>query len=215
MLREDMKHNLNTCILPFWESMIDEKYGGYYGLLTYDLKLDKQADKGCILNSRILWFFSNVYLVTKQEHALTFAKHAYEFFKNHCYDHNCGSLEHGGGIFWSVTYDGQPADTTKHTYNQAFAVYALASYYDAAKDPEALDYAYKIFHIIENNCRLGTGYGESYTVDFKPNVNDKLSENNIIADKTMNTLLHICEAYTELLQSMNSGIRFTVRNFID
>lgn len=220
MLCEKMKHNLDTCILPFWESMIDKEYGGYYGLLDYDLTLDKQADKGCILNSRILWFFSNVYLETGDESVLPYAKQAYDFFKEFCYDQNHGDAEYGGGIYWSVTYDGKPADTIKHTYNQAFAIYALSSYYDATKDTEALDYAYKIFHVIENLCRLGSGYGESYTIDFIPNVNDKLSENNIIADKTMNTLLHICEAYTELYrvdhnEEVKERLTWTVREFLD
>ena len=220
MLRDKMKHNLDTCILPFWEGMTDKEHGGYYGLLDYDLKLDKMADKGCILNSRILWFFSNVYLSTKDESILPYARQAYDFFKDYCFDREHGDPEYGGGIYWSVTYDGKPADTIKHTYNQAFAIYALSSYYDATKDTEALDYAYKIFHVIENLCRLGSGYGESYTIDFVPNVNDKLSENNIIADKTMNTLLHICEAYTELYrvdhnEEVKERLTWTVREFLD
>ena len=192
MLREKVEQNLNNCILPFWKSMIDKEFGGYYGLMDFDLKLDKKAIKGCILNSRILWFFSNAYLTTKDASVLPYADHAYEFLKTYCLDRE------NGGIFWSMTYDGQVDDSTKHTYNQAFAIYALSSYYDATGKKEALDTAMDIFHIIESKCRLGDGYGDSYTIDFVPNVNDKLSENNVIADKTMNTLLHVCEAYTEL-----------------
>ena len=214
MLRDEMKANLNTCILPFWESMIDREHGGFYGLVDFDLALNKQASKGCILNSRILWFFSNVYLTTKDESVLPYADHAYQFFKDYCYD------KENGGIFWSMTYDGKPDDSIKHTYNQAFAIYALSSYYDATKKEEALKYAFDIFHVIEDKCRLGDGYGESYTCDFVPNVNDKLSENNIIADKTMNTLLHICEAYTELYRvSRDSAVKerlmWTVNEFYD
>lgn len=192
MLKENITKNLNNCILPFWKGMIDKEFGGYYGLLDFDLNLDKKAIKGGILNSRILWFFSNVYLTTKDESVLPYADHAFEFLKTYCLD------TEQGGIYWSLTYDGKPEDTTKHTYNQAFAVYALSSYYDATHNTEALDIAMNLYAIIETKCRLGEGYGESYTRDFVPNANDKLSENNVIADKTMNTLLHICEAYTEL-----------------
>lgn len=202
MLRELVKQNLNTCILPFWESMIDKEFGGYYGLLDFDLHLDKKAIKGCILNSRILWFFSNVYLTTRDISVLPYAEHAYEFLKAYCLD-----AEYGG-IYWSMTYDGVIDDATKHTYNQAFAIYALSSYYDASHNEEALKLAMDLFHVIETKCRLGDGYGESYTRDFVPNVNDKLSENNVIADKTMNTLLHVCEAYTELYRvSHNEEVR--------
>lgn len=192
MLYELVKENLNTCILPFWESVIDKEFGGYYGLLDFDLNLDKKAVKGCILNSRILWFFSNVYLTTKDTSVLPYAEHAYQFLKTYCLDSEYG------GIYWSMTYDGAIDDATKHTYNQAFAIYALASYYDASKNKEALELAMDLFDVIETKCRLGDGYGESYTRAFVPNSNDKLSENNVIADKTMNTLLHVCEAYTEL-----------------
>ena len=202
MLKERVTNNLNTCILPFWKGMIDKEYGGYYGLLDFDLKLDKKAIKGCILNSRILWFFSNVYLTTKDSSVLPYADHAYTFLKTYCLD------QEQGGIYWSMTYDGKIDDSTKHTYNQAFAIYALSSYYDASGNKEALELAMDIFHVIESKCRLGDGYGESYTKDFVPNVNDKLSENNVIADKTMNTLLHVCEAYTELYRvSKNEEVR--------
>ena len=67
-----------------------------------------------------------------EEHIKDAAKHAYKFFKDYCIDYEYG------GVYWSVTYDGRINDSTKHTYNQAFAIYALSSYYDAVKDKEAL-----------------------------------------------------------------------------
>ena len=103
-----------------------------------------------------------------------------------------------GGIYWSLQYDGTPKDTTKHTYNQAFAIYALSSYYDASKDEEALLLAKQLFKIGEETCKDEYGYLEAFTRDFQPESNEKLSENGVMAEKTMNTLLHVLEAYTEL-----------------
>ena len=103
-----------------------------------------------------------------------------------------------GGIYWSLNYDGTPKDTTKHTYNQAFCIYALSSYYEASGDAEALELAKKLFTLIETTCMDEVGYLEAFTRDFKPESNEKLSENGVLADKTMNTLLHVFEAYTEL-----------------
>lgn len=102
--------------------------------------------KGCILNSRILWFFSNAYLVLGEENLLRAAEHAWEFLKEFCVD------KKEGGVFWSVTYDGRPEDTTKHTYNQAFAIYALSSFYDASGDTRALVLAQKLYQLIETKC---------------------------------------------------------------
>lgn len=203
----ETKKELLYHIIPFWMSLRDERYGGYYGWLSYDLKLDKQAEKGCILNSRITWFFANAYTLYKNggitgeecqaagyspQRLLEEAKHGYAFLTEHCIDRE------NGGIYWSLNYDGTPLDTTKHTYNQAFCIYALSSYYEASGDKEALALALELFDMIEKRCTDEVGYLEAFTRDFRPESNEKLSENGVLADKTMNTLLHVFEAYTEL-----------------
>lgn len=192
VMRDEVKEELQKDIIPFWKNLRDDEKGGYYGWLSYDLVLDKKSEKGCILNSRITWFFSNAYTLLKDESLLEEAKHGYEFLIKHCVD------KEYGGIFWSLNYDGTPLDTTKHTYNQAFCIYALASYYEASKDREALELAFNLFRLIEEKCTDEVGYLEAFTRDFKPESNEKLSENGVLADKTMNTLLHVFEAYTEL-----------------
>ena len=191
-MREEIEKHLTEGIIPFWKGMRDDEFGGYYGFLDYDLNLDKKAEKGCILNSRITWFFSNAYTLLKDESLLDEAKHGYDFLKDHCLD------KEYGGIYWSLNYDGTPKDTTKHTYNQAFCIYALSSYYEASGDAQALELAKKLFTLIETTCMDEVGYLEAFTRDFKPESNEKLSENGVLADKTMNTLLHVFEAYTEL-----------------
>lgn len=186
------QEHLRTKLLPFWEKLKDEKNGGFYGYMDFDLKVDKEAVKGCILNSRILWFFANAAMVLNDPSLLAYADHAYRFMTEHCLD------QEYGGIYWSMNYDGSPADTTKHTYNQAFAVYALASYYDATGNKEALERAYALMDVIESKCTDEIGYLEAFDRTFAPVANDKLSENGVIAEKTMNTLLHVFEAYTEV-----------------
>ncbi len=191
-LGRETRTELMQRIVPFWKKLRDDEHGGYYGYMDFDLQVDKEYEKGCILNSRILWFFSNAYLTLKEKELLDEADHAYLFMKNYCKD------PENGGVFWSVTYDGKVADSTKHTYNQAFAIYALSSYYEASGKEEALEFARELFRIIESTCTDDYGYLESFTGDWKPEENDKLSENGLMADKTMNTLLHVLEAYTEL-----------------
>ncbi|MCM1267036.1 MAG: AGE family epimerase/isomerase [Bacteroidales bacterium] len=192
MMVEEVRQHLTDGIIPFWKKLRDEKYGGYYGYMDHDLKVDEKAVKGCILNSRITWFFANAYMTLKDESLLAEANHGYEFMTKYCVDHE------KGGVYWSVAYDGTPEDTTKHTYNQAFSIYALSSYYDASKDESALALAKELFHIIEERCMDEIGYKEAFDREFREIENDKLSENGVIADKTMNTLLHVFEAYTEL-----------------
>ena len=172
--------------------MRDDEFGGYYGYMDYDLNLDKKAVKGCILNSRILWFFSNAYTLLEDPSLLEEADHAFRFMKNYCID------QENGGVFWSMKYDGTVEESIKHTYNQAFAIYALSSYYEASKNPAALNMARSLYDVIENKCMDKEGYLEAFDEAFNLIDNDKLSENGVMADKTMNTLLHVLEAYTEL-----------------
>ncbi len=191
-MREEMRTHLTGKILPFWKGLKDDEYGGFYGYMGTDLKLDKKAVKGCILNSRILWFFANAYKTLKDESLVPYARHAYKFMTEHCMD------SENGGVFWSLKYDGSVEDDTKHIYNQAFAIYALSSYYDAMQDEEALKYAFSLFDIIETKGFDAYGYKEALSRCFLEVSNEKLSENGVMADRTMNTLLHVFEAYTEL-----------------
>ncbi len=198
MFETEMKNHLTGRLLPFWMGLRDKEYGGYYGYMDYDHKIDKIAVKGCILNSRILWTFSNAYLLFGEKAYLEAAEHAWEFMRNHCVDRDYG------GVYWSVSFEGQPEDSTKHTYNQAFAVYALSSYYDASGDRDALGIAMELYRVIEGRCRDKKGYLEAFDREFGPAENDKLSENGVMAARTMNTLLHVFEAYTELYRITGS-----------
>lgn len=200
-MADEMREHLQNHIVPFWQKLEDKEYGGFYGYMGPDLAVDKKAVKGCILNSRILWFFSNASMALADKKLLRDAECAYDFMTKYCFD------KEYGGIFWSVTYDGRPEDTTKHIYNQAFAVYALSSYYAASGKEEALAHAMELFRIIEEKGFDEGGYKEALDRTFAPAANDKLSENGVMADRTMNTLLHVFEAYTELYRvSKNEAV---------
>ncbi|MBP5282677.1 MAG: AGE family epimerase/isomerase [Lachnospiraceae bacterium] len=187
----EMKGQLIGKLLPFWEALRDTEKGGFYGYMDSDLTIQKDAEKGCILNNRILWFFSNASMALQDESLKEYADHAYAFLRDHCYDHE------RGGVYWSMDCDGNVVDSTKHTYNQAFAVYALSSYYRAFGCEEALGLAKALVDTIETKCFDEYGYKEAQDADFQPVSNEKLSENGVMADRTMNTLLHVLEAYTE------------------
>lgn len=209
-MKQEIKHELTQHIIPFWHALRDDENGGFTGYVNYNLQPDKSADKGGILHSRILWFFSSAYISQKEKSLLADAEHAYNFLIERCEDKRLG------GIYWSVTSDGQPCDTTKHTYAQAFAVYGLAAYYAASKNETALDKAYELFKIIETKCRDANGYGEAFTADWHQAGNDKLSENGVEAQRTMNTLLHIFEAYAGLYEvTKDKKVADAMRRILD
>ncbi len=190
----EVKAELTERIIPFWRGLRDDVAGGYIGYVGYDLKRRPEAERGCILNSRILWFFSEAYMALKDPELLDEADHAYEMLKRMTDREN-------GGVYWSILPDGSVADPTKHTYNQAFAIYALSAYHRASGSKEALERALELFDLIETRCTDGKGYLEAFTADWKPESNEKLSENGVEAGRTMNTLLHVMEGYTGLYEA--------------
>lgn len=194
-LKNECKNELTKRIIPFWNSLRDDENGGFYGFMGNDLKVDKKADKGVILNSRILWFYSSAFKALGDRVLLDNAKHAYEFLRDHCYD------KKHGGVYYMMTFDGKPSDDMKHTYNQAFAIYALSAYYIASGDKEALALAYELFNTIETKTLDEFGYVEAFSREWEPAKNDVLSENGIDASKTMNNVLHLIEAYTVLFEA--------------
>lgn len=196
--KEFQKH-LKENLIPFWNRLKDDTYGGFYGFVDENQKIDCKSVKGVILMSRILWFYSKAYMLCEDDELLKMANHVYAFLAEYCYD------KQYGGMYWSVNYDGTPADTTKHAYNQAFAVYALSVYYQAGGNRDALSLAYTLYHLIEEKCRDRDGYLEAFHRDFTPASNEKLSENGVMAGRTMNTLLHVLEAYTELYRADGLG----------
>ena len=190
----EIKQELTGRIIPFWIGLRDDVNGGFIGQVDYDLTKHPEADKGCILNSRILWFFSETYRALGDPALLDCADHAYAMLIRMTDGQN-------GGVYWSMHADGTPADTTKHTYNQAFAIYALSAYYRATGKKEALDRADALFDVIETHCCDAGGYLEAFTADWRPESNEKLSENGVMASRTMNTLLHVLEGYTGLYEA--------------
>ncbi len=206
------KEHLENNLIPFWNKMKDETNGGFYGYANAKGNPDVKSVKGVILNSRILWFYSSAYQLLHKQELLEMADHAYRFLVNFCFDSQYG------GVYWSVNYDGTVCDDTKHTYNQAFAIYALSAYYQASKRKEALNLAYVLYRVIEEKCSDSNGYLEAFKRDFTPSSNEKLSENGVLAERTMNTLLHVLEAYSELYHAdpfyeVGDSIRSILRLF--
>ncbi len=194
-LRQQVKDELIQNILPFWiGKMKDNEHGGFYGQIKGNNQLIALADKGGILNARILWSFSSAYLHLKDPLYLDMANRAKDYIQKHFFDTEFG------GTYWTISYDGKPVDTKKQIYSQAFFIYAFTEHYRASGDDSSLKTAIELFRIIELNSfdPLQNGYFEAYSRDWKLLEDLRLSEKDANEKKTMNTHLHILEAYTNL-----------------
>lgn len=195
IIKQEIYDELTKNILPFWmERMVDEKNGGFFGQINGENKLVSEAPKGGILNARILWTFSSAVLNLKNSQYLTFAERAKNYILNHFFD------AENGGTYWMLHADGTPADTKKQIYSQAFFIYALTELHRASGDEECLSKAKDLFHLIEKHSfdSAKNGYFEAYSRDWQLLDDLRLSEKDANEKKTMNTHLHILEAYTNL-----------------
>jgi len=193
-LKTELELELQS-ILSYWiEKTIDAKNGGYIGQIDYNNITNYEAEKGSVLNARLLWTFSAAYKISKNKEHLDTAKRAFEYFSEHFYDSEFG------GVFWSVHYDGTPKDTKNQIYALAFAIYGLSEYYSVSKDEEALKMAIALYQKIQEHSydAKNGGYLEAFTREWQPIADLRLSEKDANEKKTMNTHLHIVEGYASL-----------------
>ena len=182
-------------ILDYWlKNIIDKENGGFIGEINHQNVINNNSEKGAVLNARILWSFSAAYAVEKNPEYLKTAKRAFQYIKDYFFDNEFG------GIFWSLQADGKPKDTKNQIYAIAFVIYGLSEFYKIFKNEDALELAQSLFYKIELYSKdyKNKGYLEAFTRDWQEIEDLRLSEKDANEKKTMNTHLHIVEAYANL-----------------
>lgn len=210
-MQTEMREVLENNILRFWlDKMQDEEHGGFFGRMDGGMQLHPEAEKGAILNARILWTFSAAYRVLGKQEYLEAATRAYDYFVGHFMDPEYG------GVYWSVDYKGNPLDTKKQFYAIGFAIYGLSEYARATGDREALDYAIALFECVEEHAfdHEYNGYIEACTREWGEMADMRLSEIDANYPKSQNTHLHILESYTNLLRCIKEMQAATTCNYV-
>jgi mannobiose 2-epimerase len=212
-LRQKAEAELLSNILPFWlKYAIDEEYGGFRGQIANDLTIDPRADKGLILNARILWTFAKAYNFYHDPVYLETSRRAYEYLIQNFFDAAFG------GVYWMLDFEGRRVDDKKRIYGQAFTVYALAEYYHATGEAEVLTRALHLVEKIEaaSHDDAHGGYFEVCERDWSLAAEQRLSVVDMDEKKSMNTHLHLLEAYATLLRyHENATLRLRLRELIE
>lgn len=217
VLAARLEAELTQGILPYWRShAVDHQHGGFHGQITSRNEVVTHAPKGGVLNARILWAFSAAGRVLMHDACRPLADRAYAYLIEHFWD------EAHGGIYWMLRHDGAPLETKKQVYAQAFAIYALAEYHRLTSDAAPLKRAIQLFRLVEEQAydRVKGGYLEAYSRDWYLLDDVRLSAKDANEKKTMNTHLHVLEAYTNLYRAwpepmLRTRLRSVVRLFLD
>ena len=198
-LASQVKKELTENILPYWMDKMSRPEGGLYGQIDGNEQLVADAPVGNIMTARVLWTFASAYRVLgdKTDPAtaqkwLDMAVNAKKLLLEKFYDPQYG------GTYWSLNADYTPLDTKKQIYAIAFTIYGLAELNRATGDAEALEFAIKLFNDIENHSfdKEKDGYFEAFTKEWNVIEDMRLSDKDANESKTMNTHLHVLEAYT-------------------
>ncbi|MCX7987810.1 MAG: AGE family epimerase/isomerase [Bacteroidales bacterium] len=200
-------------ILNYWyTNMLDNEQGGFYGSRDFYNRLNAQATKGAVLNSRILWTFSKAYNVFKKDIYLEVARRAYEYLENYFRDPKYD------GIYWELDYKGIPINMQKYGYAQGFWMYGLVEYHKASGNREALQTAMHIFSILQEKAfdTRRNGYWEAFARDWSFTQDVRISEKDLNENKTFNTHLHLLEPFTTLYQATQDiRVGEALRNVIE
>ena len=197
-LRDAIDRELRSNLLPFWrERSVDRTRGGFVAEMDNDGTVRADAARGLVLNARLLWTFSALRRRLGDPADLELARRAYAYLEKRFRDG-----VHGGYV-WMVDADGRPLPGSKKVYGQAFAIYALAEYHLASGDAAALTAARRVFELLERHAHDARhlGYLEACAADWSPTAELRLSDGDMLAPKSMNTHLHVLEAYTNLYRA--------------
>lgn len=202
-------------IASWWTDTIwDTETDSIYGEIDHQGKVNENANKGIILYSRALWFFSETAKVTGDTLLKEKADKLYLYINKYFVDHN------HGGVFWEIDAKGNVVNTRKQTFAQAFTLYAYSAYYALTNKPEVLSTAQALFTLIEDRTAdtENGGHLAAFAENWQPLENMAIDGGDIDAPKTLDTELHILEAYTALYnaapsQTLSDAIKHSIALF--
>ncbi len=201
-LASEFKNSRHNILNNWYPLMIDSVKGGYYSQVTNNFELGEKHDKMIVSQARHLWTNSKaIQLYPDNTDYSGYAHHGFKFLKEVMWD------SVNGGFHSLVTRIGEPIllseGQKKTAYCNAFAIYGLATYYQAKGNKEALALAQKTFLWLEEHSHdpVHKGYFQSLDLDGTP---IKRPENQAstsdVGYKDQNSTIHLLEAFTSLYE---------------
>jgi mannobiose 2-epimerase len=210
-IREEIENVLVNNILHVWyPRIVDTTHGGFYS--NFDAEWNRMPDqeKFIVTQARDIWTASQAArLYPDDQDYILAADHGFRFLKDTMWDR-----QYGGFYSYYPKNAGNDLSQYKLAYGNAFAIYALAAYYEVTKNPEALELAKRTFRWLDENSH-DTLYGGYYNVlsreghsvlsaGFKVPEENYWKSNAVYKD--YNSSIHLLEAFSELYKVWNDSL---------
>ena len=198
--KEEAEKHLKEELLPFWlDRCKDDENGGFITHFDKDGNNTGENEKSLIAQARTLYSMASAHRAGYGDGRCgEYARHGVDFLINKMWDN-----EHGG-FFWTVDRNGNVAIDKKILYGLSFAIYSLSEYTLATSDPVGLEYAEKVFDLIQKYC-ADTMYG-GYFEMFERNW-DLCAPGSQGGDrKTLDVHMHLMEAFTTLYECSGKSV---------
>ena len=209
-LAKEIDRVLRESLLGVWyPHSIDRICGGYHQRHPLRWSGNDENNKFLVCQARLAWTAAVAagYATECRDQYIYYALHGLDFLDRVMRD---GKF---GGFHWRLDRAGQLNDRfgdDKHVYGIAFVIYAAAEIYRQTRNNRGLQVALDAYHWLETHAadHENGGYFErlrrdgSYIPPPSKSSRDKhlYMLNTLVGYKSMNTHLHLLEAYTLLYQ---------------
>jgi mannobiose 2-epimerase len=191
---------VNNLLKTWYPKSVDSLDGGFLSSFTYDFKPTGNQDKMIVTQARHTWSNAKAAeLFPDVAYYRADAEHGFKFLRDVMWD------KQYGGFYTFVDRQGHPKKggsfAPKEAYGNAFAIYALAAYYQLSGDTSALNLAIREFYWLEKHSHdpVYKGYFQHMQRDGTPIHRDaKTPINAELGYKDQNTSIHVLEALNEL-----------------
>jgi mannose 2-epimerase len=193
-LRNEAKNHLINELLPFWTTRTVDNING--GFLTHFDRYGNDSgedEKSLIAQSRSVYTFSSAHRAGYGGGKYAdIARHGVDFLINKMWD------KESGGFFWMMDRKGNIKIDQKIIYGHSFAIYSLSEYTLATGDPRGIEYAEKVFDLIQKYCvdSMYGGYWEMFKRDWTLCGPGSQGGDR----KTLDVHMHLMEAFTTLYE---------------
>ena len=199
-LKTEALNHLVTELLPFWTTrMIDKTNGGFITHFDKDGNDTGEDEKSLIAQTRCLFTISSAHRAGYGEGAYAeLAKHGADFLIDKMWD------KEFGGFFWMMDRKGNVKIDQKIIYGHSFAIYSLSEYTLATGDPRGIEYAEKVFDLLQKYCTdtMYGGYWEMFHRDWTLCGPGSQGGDR----KTLDVHMHLMEAYTTLYECTGKDV---------